>query len=58
LIETQDARFVVRPLGVNYTLWHLAVLRGLRAIGQDMRQDWILRGATGWKVVKTTMALG
>ncbi|PYK74452.1 MAG: squalene--hopene cyclase [Verrucomicrobia bacterium] len=30
--------------GVNYIYGTWQVLRGLRAIGQDMTQDWILRG--------------
>jgi squalene-hopene/tetraprenyl-beta-curcumene cyclase len=45
LIETQDddGSWYGR-WGVNYTYGTWQVLRGLRAIGQDMRQDWILRG--------------
>ena len=30
--------------GVNYIYGTWQVLRGLRAIGEDMTQDWILRG--------------
>jgi squalene-hopene/tetraprenyl-beta-curcumene cyclase len=33
--------------GVNYIYGTWQVLRGLRAIGEDMRQDWIVR-ATDW----------
>ena len=45
LIETQDADGSwYGRWGVNYTYGTWQVLRGLRAIGQDMRQDWILRG--------------
>src|SRR5438046_3154898 len=45
LIETQedDGSWYGR-WGVNYTYGTWQVLRGLRAIGQDMTQDWILRG--------------
>jgi squalene-hopene/tetraprenyl-beta-curcumene cyclase len=45
LIETQDhdGSWYGR-WGVNYIYGTWQVLRGLRAIGQDMRQDWILRG--------------
>jgi squalene-hopene/tetraprenyl-beta-curcumene cyclase len=30
--------------GVNYIYGTWQVLRGLRAIGEDMTQDWVLRG--------------
>jgi len=45
LIETQedDGSWYGR-WGVNYIYGTWQVLRGLRAIGQDMTQDWILRG--------------
>ncbi|MEP6602896.1 MAG: squalene--hopene cyclase [Spartobacteria bacterium] len=45
LIDTQDddGSWYGR-WGVNYIYGTWQVLRGLRAIGQDMRQDWILRG--------------
>ena len=45
LIETQedDGSWYGR-WGVNYIYGTWQVLRGLRAIGQDMRQNWILRG--------------
>jgi squalene-hopene/tetraprenyl-beta-curcumene cyclase len=45
LIETQDddGSWYGR-WGVNYIYGTWQVLRGLRAIGQEMRQDWILRG--------------
>jgi squalene-hopene/tetraprenyl-beta-curcumene cyclase len=45
LIETQedDGSWYGR-WGVNYTYGTWQVLRGLRAIGQEMSQDWILRG--------------
>src|SRR5438477_1541759 len=45
LIETQEAdgSWYVR-WGVNYIYGTWQVLRGLRAIGHDMTQDWILRG--------------
>jgi len=35
---------VVRPLGRELYLRNVQVLRGLAAIGQNMTQDWILRG--------------
>jgi squalene-hopene/tetraprenyl-beta-curcumene cyclase len=45
LIETQDSDGSwYGRWGVNYIYGTWQVLRGLRAIGQDMRQDWILRG--------------
>ena len=45
LIDTQDedGSWYGR-WGVNYIYGTWQVLRGLRAIGQDMTQDWILRG--------------
>jgi len=45
LIKTQenDGSWYGR-WGVNYIYGTWQVLRGLRAIGQDMTQDWILRG--------------
>ncbi|HEY0368160.1 MAG TPA: squalene--hopene cyclase [Chthoniobacterales bacterium] len=45
LIDTQDddGSWYGR-WGVNYIYGTWQVLRGLRAIGEDMRQDWILRG--------------
>src|SRR6266403_3208141 len=45
LIETQedDGSWYGR-WGVNYIYGTWQVLRGLRAIGQDMTEDWILRG--------------
>ena len=45
LIETQedDGSWYGR-WGVNYIYGTWQVLRGLRAIGQDMTRDWILRG--------------
>ena len=45
LIETQDddGSWYGR-WGVNYIYGTWQVLRGLRAIGEDMTQDWILRG--------------
>jgi squalene-hopene/tetraprenyl-beta-curcumene cyclase len=45
LIETQesDGSWYGR-WGVNYIYGTWQVLRGLRAIGHDMTQDWILRG--------------
>jgi squalene-hopene/tetraprenyl-beta-curcumene cyclase len=45
LIDTQDddGSWYGR-WGVNYIYGTWQVLRGLRAIGQDMNQDWILRG--------------
>jgi len=45
LIDTQDddGSWYGR-WGVNYIYGTWQVLRGLRAIGQDMSQDWILRG--------------
>jgi squalene-hopene/tetraprenyl-beta-curcumene cyclase len=45
LIDTQDddGSWYGR-WGVNYIYGTWQVLRGLRAIGQDMAQDWILRG--------------
>jgi squalene-hopene/tetraprenyl-beta-curcumene cyclase len=45
LIETQedDGSWYGR-WGVNYIYGTWQVLRGLRSIGQDMSQDWILRG--------------
>ena len=45
LIETQekDGSWYGR-WGVNYIYGTWQVLRGLRSIGQDMTQDWILRG--------------
>jgi squalene-hopene/tetraprenyl-beta-curcumene cyclase len=45
LIDTQedDGSWYGR-WGVNYVYGTWQVLRGLRAIGEDMRQDWILRG--------------
>jgi squalene-hopene/tetraprenyl-beta-curcumene cyclase len=45
LIDTQDedGSWYGR-WGVNYIYGSWQVLRGLRAIGQDMTQDWILRG--------------
>jgi squalene-hopene/tetraprenyl-beta-curcumene cyclase len=45
LIDTQDddGSWYGR-WGVNYVYGTWQVLRGLRAIGQDMTQDWILRG--------------
>ena len=45
LVETQegDGSWYGR-WGVNYIYGTWQVLRGLRAIGQDMTQDWILRG--------------
>jgi squalene-hopene/tetraprenyl-beta-curcumene cyclase len=45
LIETQedDGSWYGR-WGVNYIYGTWQVLRGLHAIGQDMTQDWILRG--------------
>lgn len=48
LIETQekDGSWYGR-WGVNYIYGTWQVLRGLRAIGQDMTQDWILR-ARDW----------
>src|SRR5205085_2116496 len=45
LIETQEADGSwYGRWGVNYIYGTWQVLRGLRAIGQDMTQDWILRG--------------
>jgi squalene-hopene/tetraprenyl-beta-curcumene cyclase len=45
LIDTQDADGSwYGRWGVNYIYGTWQVLRGLRAIGQDMTQDWILRG--------------
>ena len=45
LIDTQDddGSWYGR-WGVNYIYGTWQVLRGLRAIGEDMTQDWILRG--------------
>jgi squalene-hopene/tetraprenyl-beta-curcumene cyclase len=45
LVDTQDddGSWYGR-WGVNYIYGTWQVLRGLRAIGQDMTQDWILRG--------------
>jgi len=45
LIDTQDddGSWYGR-WGVNYIYGTWQVLRGLRAIGQDMTQDWVLRG--------------
>ncbi len=45
LVDTQDddGSWYGR-WGVNYIYGTWQVLRGLRAIGQDMKQDWILRG--------------
>ncbi len=45
LVETQDddGSWYGR-WGVNYIYGTWQVLRGLRAIGEDMSQDWILRG--------------
>jgi squalene-hopene/tetraprenyl-beta-curcumene cyclase len=45
LIDTQDedGSWYGR-WGVNYIYGTWQVLRGLRAIGQDMTQDWLLRG--------------
>ena len=45
LIETQDddGSWYGR-WGVNYIYGTWQVLRGLRAIGENMTQDWILRG--------------
>jgi squalene-hopene/tetraprenyl-beta-curcumene cyclase len=45
LIETQEADGSwYGRWGVNYIYGTWQVLRGLRAIGHDMTQDWILRG--------------
>src|SRR5256886_1417833 len=45
LIETQEADGSwYGRWGVNYIYGTWQVLRGLRAIGYDMTQDWILRG--------------
>jgi squalene-hopene/tetraprenyl-beta-curcumene cyclase len=45
LIQTQEADGSwYGRWGVNYIYGTWQVLRGLRAIGQDMTQDWILRG--------------
>ena len=45
LIETQEADGSwYGRWGVNYIYGVWQVLRGLRAIGHDMTQDWILRG--------------
>jgi squalene-hopene/tetraprenyl-beta-curcumene cyclase len=45
LIETQDGDGSwYGRWGVNYIYGTWQVLRGLRAIGEDMTQDWILRG--------------
>jgi squalene-hopene/tetraprenyl-beta-curcumene cyclase len=45
LIDTQDGDGSwYGRWGVNYIYGTWQVLRGLRAIGQDMTQDWILRG--------------
>jgi squalene-hopene/tetraprenyl-beta-curcumene cyclase len=45
LIDTQDADGSwYGRWGVNYIYGTWQVLRGLRAIGQDMTQDWVLRG--------------
>lgn len=45
LRETQDADGSwYGRWGVNYIYGTWQVLRGLRAIGEDMTQDWILRG--------------
>jgi squalene-hopene/tetraprenyl-beta-curcumene cyclase len=45
LIDTQDTDGSwYGRWGVNYIYGTWQVLRGLRAIGQDMTQDWVLRG--------------
>jgi squalene-hopene/tetraprenyl-beta-curcumene cyclase len=45
LIDTQDADGSwYGRWGVNYIYGTWQVLRGLRAIGQDMTEDWVLRG--------------
>jgi len=45
LIETQEADGSwYGRWGVNYIYGTWQVMRGLRAIGEDMTQDWILRG--------------
>jgi squalene cyclase len=45
--------------GVNYVYGTWQVLRGLRSIGEDMRQPWILRArATGSRVVRMTTVAG
>jgi squalene-hopene/tetraprenyl-beta-curcumene cyclase len=59
LIDTQedDGSWYGR-WGVNYIYGTWQVLRGLRAIGEDMTQDWILRGVIGSRAARTTTAAG
>ena len=45
--------------GVNYIYGTWQVLRGLRAIGQNMAEPWMLPGAaTGWRAARTKTAAG
>ena len=44
--------------GVNYIYGTWQILRGLSAIGENMDQEWIRRGATGSRAARTTMAAG
>ncbi len=40
--------------GVNYIYGTWLVLRGLRAIGEDMNQDWIIKGANWLELCQNT----
>ena len=44
--------------GVNYIYGTWQVLRGLRAIGEDMRRIGFCADAIGWRAVRTKMAAG
>jgi len=49
---------VVWPLGRELYLWHLAVLRGLRALNLTMNEPWLIKARDCWRAFNTTTTAG